>query len=128
MSEEKEYFTNFPNLTLLPWLIWGVIIGLIIAALFYSARLHADEARAADGSVAYVRHDAPCDDADINAHIIRLGAGQMLSQFKKGTLTYGGRDWRSCWIEVQEFVYSVDEEGAPFEAIPARIFKAKPGA
>lgn len=101
-----------------------------VAALFLLGvkKAIADEVRAPDGSVVYVRHDAACNDADILAHILRLGGGERAGEFKKGTLTYDGRDWRSCWIEVGGLVYSIDEEGSPLEPLPSRLFKARGGA
>ena len=109
--------------TLLPKLFWAAVIGLALAAALYPALSRADEFRSQDRSVALVRHDAKCDDADILAHILRLGGGDLLQQFKKATLTYGGRDWRSCWIEVDGMVYSIDEEGSPLQPLPARLFR-----
>jgi hypothetical protein len=63
MNEEKEWhdFTPMPNLTVLPWLVWGVIVGLVIAALFYSARLHADPLFSATAEgVTITLTDEPC--------------------------------------------------------------------
>jgi hypothetical protein len=111
------------------WLRLAVLVALAATALYVVGLFLPKEARAessvaaADGSVKYVRHDGQCEDADILKHLAQMGAGERLSEFKRGTLTYGGREWRSCWIEVDEMVYSVDEEGSPLQALPARIFK-----
>lgn len=97
---------------------------LFVIGLFLPKPAHADsQVSAPDGTVVYVRHDAKCDDADIVAHLTRMGAGERVGEFKKGTLTYGGRKWRSCWIEYQEHVVSVDEEGSPLQPLPVRLFK-----
>jgi hypothetical protein len=108
----------------------GTLLGALVAAcVLYSVRpARADAYRSKNGEAALVRHQTQCDDADILTHILRLGGGELLGQFKKATLTYGGREWRSCWIEIDGMVYSVDEEGAPMQAIPASLFKDGPSA
>lgn len=67
MSEEKEYFTQFPNLTILPWLCWGLILGLTLAAVFYASRVYAEPrfvATAQDGGVTITLYDDPCELTD----------------------------------------------------------------
>lgn len=81
-----------------------------------------DEFFTKDRSVGLVRHDVRCENSTILAHLVAMGAGQFLDQFKKATLTYGGRKWESCWIELDGFVMSVDEEGVPLEPIPSNRF------
>lgn len=103
------------------WILFGAFIAA--CAVYGIKKARADEYASQRGEVKLVRHQAPCDDADIGAHILRLGGGELLGQFKKATLTYGGREWRSCWVEVHGMVYSVDEEGEPLQAIPASMFK-----
>lgn len=104
-------------------------IGFIIFATFALAVIlsplmaQADEVRTPDGQYGYIRHEAKCDDADILKHLAGMGAGSRLDEFKNGTLTYEGKNWRSCWIEVDGTVYSVDSEGAPFQPLPVSIFK-----
>ena len=87
----------------------------------------ADEFFTKDRSVGLVRHEARCEHSKILAHLVAMGGGQFLDKFKKATLTFGGREWESCWIEMDGFVISIDEEGAPLEPIPARLFGGKPG-
>lgn len=126
MLEDPYFDQEEQRDTLLPKLFWALVIGLALAAALYPVFARADEFRSPDRSVALVRHDAQCDDADIVAHILRLGGGDLVDRFKKATLTYGGRDWRSCWVELDGMVYSVDEEGSPLQALPVRMFKAQP--
>ena len=122
-DETERDRQRFYWLRLAEWTALAAVIMLIVGMIVPKAA-HADsQITAPDGTDVYVRHDAKCDDADILAHLTRMGAGEMLDQFKKGTLTYGGRKWRSCWIEYQEHVVSVDEEGAPLQALPVRMFK-----
>lgn len=111
------------------WALRRIIVGIIAALVlglggaFWLKKALADEVRTPDGQYGYIRHEAQCDDADILAHLARMGAGAMLEQFKKGTLTHKGENWRSCWIEVDGTVYSVDSEGAQFQPLPVGIFK-----
>jgi hypothetical protein len=44
-------------------------------------------------------------------------------RFKAAVLTYGGKDWKSCWVEVDGAVLSIDEEGAPFQPVPRQMFR-----
>jgi hypothetical protein len=98
---------------------WVWIFAIIVC---FPSMLLADEFFTKDRSVGLVRHDARCEHSKILAHLVAMGAGQLLEHFKKATLTYGGRDWESCWIELDGFVMSVDEEGVPLEPIPSNRF------
>jgi len=67
MMDDKEHFYHdfpaMPNLTILPWLAWGVILGLVIAATFYASRVYAEPIAVAkdpaSGAVLTV-HSEPC--------------------------------------------------------------------
>lgn len=125
MATDSEWFEGkrYHRKTCLPISFWIGVIALT-GCFLYGAKAFADTSfQAKDGSVKYVRHSAQCEDADILKYLLAMGAGHLIDQFKKGTLTYGGREWRSCWIEMQETVFSVDEEGSPLEPIPATLFK-----
>ncbi len=123
---EDPYEYEEQRITVSPYwlLIVALLIPIALVGALWAGKVYADDSVGThDGSVKYVRHEAQCDDADILAVLLRMGAGDFLATFKKGTLTYGGREWRSCWTEIDGTVYSVDEEGVPFEPIPARSFK-----
>ena len=47
---------------------------------------------------------------------------QLHDLFKRATLTWGDRDWKSCWLQWEGKVYSIDEEGSAFQPIPANLF------
>ena len=53
--------------------------------------------------------DAAGADAGVAAALRRLARAELVARFKAATLTWGGRDWRSCWIEWQGEIYSIDE-------------------
>lgn len=114
--------------TVAPYSLLAILLGLALAGALWSGRVYGDSFRSPRGEVVLVRHQEPCDDAAILLHLQRGGLGRIAHQFKRATLTYGGRDWKSCWIEVGEWVYSVDEEGSPLERIPVDRFKDDPGA
>lgn len=78
---------------------------------------------ASSGPVALKLLQDPCKNSAVIAYLTKLGAGPNLRKFKAAVLTYGGRDWASCWIEFDGYVYSVDEEGSPLEPIPRKQFK-----
>ena len=97
-----------------------LLISLLVAVC---CPAQADRAFGVKGKVQLVIHETPCLNTTIQAHIVRMGGGHLLDKFKAATLTYGGRDWQSCWVEMDGFVVSVDEEGSPLEPIELARFK-----
>lgn len=131
MLNWSEYEPEHVQETRAHWLrlFWHIAccasLGVILALAVREAR--ADVASSPTGDVKLERHQAACDDADILAHVLRMGGAHVIDKLKKATLTYGGREWRSCWVEIDGYVFSVDEEGAPLQKIPASAFKDKSG-
>lgn len=73
----------------------------------------------------------PCVSEKVLQHLKQ----EWHASFKAAELTYGGRKWESCWIEIDltdqqgrpfKSVFSVDEEGAPLNppyGIPKQLFR-----
>lgn len=123
---------KLPRLTVLPFLLWALLVGLAIAGVFYASKLYAAlnyRAPGANGQVAGLRlSEAPCSYEKVLKHIKE----QFHSRFKAAILTWNGRDWQSCYTEfdapneagkVETFIFSIDEEGAPFNPVPKRMFR-----
>lgn len=103
------------------WL--SVVLALVIGAGIVTC--HASEIyrdRHEDGSpVAYRLTDKPCTDKKVRAYLyMRLLDDR---RFRAGILTWKGKDWASCWIEIRGTVHSIDEEGAPFQPVLRKLFK-----
>ena len=124
---------NTPRLMWLPWLLWALIIGLVIGLVFYASKANAAlnyRAQGSNGQVAGLRlSEAPCSYEKVLPHI----KAEWHQKFKAAILTYGGRDWQSCYLEFETmnpetgrpevFIFSVDEEGVQFQPIPKRMFR-----
>ena len=94
------------------------------------------QAQGADGQLAGLRlSEAPCVNEKVRLHLAKREVPpQYVEKFKAAVLTWGGRDWHSCWVKLDltdqhgrehEMVWSIDEEGAPFNppyGIPFRLF------
>lgn len=116
------------RLIILPWAIWAAIIGITLAAALYPAMGHAAEVfRSQDdkgGAANLTLHAEPCGDAKVMAHLVQKGIpAEWIGKFQRATLFYWGRNWASCWVEYNGTVISFDEEGAPFQPIPRRLFR-----
>lgn len=127
------------RLIILPWLVWAVIVGLAIGSVLYAGRVQAAlsyEAMGGNGQAAKLRlSEAPCTNAKVIKHLHALIKPEYISQFKAAVLTWGGRDWHSCWLILDlidqngrdvQTIWSVDEEGAPFNppyGVPRSLFR-----
>lgn len=67
--------------------------------------------------------DKPCTNSKVLAAINEKARPELRARFKEAQLLYSGKMWASCWIEMNEIVYSIDEEGAPLQAIPRFLFQ-----
>lgn len=114
--------SRFWRRTLIAWL---VIVSLGAGALAYCARAAAApkfEAIGQDGHPAELELlETPCTNKKVVAQL--RSKALDVRRFKAAVLTFGGKTWASCWIELQQLVFSIDEEGAPFQAVPRRLFK-----
>ena len=105
-------------------LLVAAFIGLPTAFAQTTEESEVFRAEGKNGHPAALRiFQSPCEDAQVLAHLIRRGAAEMVQGFKKAVLTWDGKDWSSCWIEVDGIVFSLDEENSPFQPVPRAMFK-----
>ena len=107
-----------------PWVQGAIGAGCAIA-LFIAAfnAIGAPMFKSSDGSVALKLKETPCSDEKVLFFLAQKVQPEFLGKFKDATLTYGGREWKSCWIEHQGHIFSIDEEGAPMQPIPLQYFR-----
>ena len=107
-----------------PW-VGAVVSGACLAALFVLATsaYAVPMLKSSDGSVALKLKDTPCSDEKVLFFLAQKVQPEFLGKFKDSVLTYGGREWKSCWIEHQGHIFSIDEEGAPMQPIPLQYFR-----
>lgn len=67
-------------------------------------------------------YQTPCADAEVIKNLIPKVSPEWLLKFKTERLTWDGKDWESCWLEVNGVVYSIDSEGAQLQPIPKSLF------
>jgi hypothetical protein len=98
---------------------------LLYAVKLYAAPLFKNTGN--DGQPVSLRLlDTPCTDPKVSAHLKANVKEEFIPKFKSAVLYYGGKHWASCWVEFNGFVYSYDEEGAPFNpptGIPRALFQ-----
>lgn len=148
MSEDTEWgeghefslFHHTPRKTLAPY--WVICIAILfgLAAAMISFRLYAALAYqdiGSNGKPAMLRlSEAPCANETVRGQMAKREVPEKYREkFKAAVLTWGGKDWHSCWLKIElidqngkehEFVWSIDEEGAPFNppyGVPLRLFK-----
>lgn len=68
--------------------------------------------------------DEPCTDAAVVRQLVAKIRSDLVDGFRRGRLTWEGKDWESCWMLHEDVVYSIDEEGSMFQPIPLRLFKS----
>lgn len=112
--------TRFWKWTLVGWLF---VVGLFGAGMAKCAS-GAEVYRGIDnqgGPAVLTLQEQPCTNAKVLAKLYE----QFLDdrRFKASTLLYHGKEWASCWVERRGTVHSMDEEGAPFQPIPRRLFR-----
>jgi hypothetical protein len=136
MSQDKDYFggRNVEETAIdkgergrLRKIVGACVAGALVAVF---ALLWVKDAKAAemfrgmggDGKPAILKIlNEPCTNEKVVGHLQSRLLDFRL--FKRAILTYGDRDWASCWAEVNGVVLSVDEEDAPFQAVPRVLFK-----
>jgi hypothetical protein len=122
MTDQEYEDLDRRELTILGRWFWGTVIAVVAVFLWsvqaYAAKVFKAEGR--DGNPAALRlFDKPCTDQKVLSKVMEA----MRDKLKAAQLTYGGAEWASCWIELNGSVYSIDEEGAPFQPVPRYLFK-----
>lgn len=100
---------------------FAVFLGLVLA-LFVGNVLAAPTFRSTDQNdrtMQLVLLNDSCKDEKVLKHIKH----EWHAKLRAARLTWGGQEWSSCWIEIDGLIYSVDEAGAPLQAIPRRAFR-----
>lgn len=114
--------------TLFPALFWILVIAGVICLVGQAKAALNYRAETPSGTVGLRLSEAPCTYEKVLVHI----KPEFHSMLKAAILTYGGRDWQACYIEmdmpgptgkVEAMIFAVDEEGAPLQALPKSIFK-----
>lgn len=151
MSHETEWFWGrsldahdkedlpMKRMTVIPWLLWAFVIALAIYGVIHATKSHAAlnyQAQGPDGQVAGLRlSEAPCTNEKVREALKAHIKPEYQAKFKAAVLTWKGRDWHSCWLQIEvvdqngrehEMIWSVDEEGVPFNppyGIPKRMFR-----
>jgi len=73
-------------------------------------------------SVTLRLYDKPCT----NPKVVALVQPSRLPLLKAATLTWtDGKDYASCWVDLNGTVYSIDEGGDPLQPIPRELFKVE---
>lgn len=67
--------------------------------------------------------DTPCSDVVVLKHLAGNVRPEFLDKFKNARLYWAGKEWASCWLELDGVVYSLDEEGTPLQPIPRSAFR-----
>jgi parallel beta-helix repeat protein len=107
-----------PNLTVLPWLVWGVIVGLVIAALFYSVQAARRPA---------VQHDSRWRHHHAHGRALR-GCGDH-EPAVPGDVGREGQAFEGCWAphrELQVVIAYFDDKTVAL--IPIQAFVKVVGA
>lgn len=99
---------------------WVVIL---IYLTCWPAAVFAHPTLTASNGDSLILYEAKCEDQAILAYIVANGAGKYLDQFKQATLLFGGVTLKSCWLEHEGLVYSIDETGDKLQPIPRSAFK-----
>jgi hypothetical protein len=115
------------NARRLGFLMFAVIAAVLLLHPLFIRTAHSApvfKAEGADGSHAGLRLlDAPCAEEKVLVHLRLRVQPALLPRFKAAVLTWGGRVWASCWIDVDGVVYSMDEEGSLFQPVPRPLFR-----
>lgn len=115
-----------PRPTIMPLLIWAVVVAIAIGSALYAAKVIAAPVYKGTGDnnqpVMLRLSQEPCTDAKMQAIVSERVRPEMRARLKTAVLTWGGRTWASCWLVHDGIVYSIDEEGAPLQPIPMSRF------
>lgn len=116
--------TRFWGWTLIAWLFVVGLFGAGVATcaqgaeVFRAKDLH-------DRPMALKLLSDPCPESVAKWLPIRVKE-EFRAGMRAAILTWGGRDWAACWIELEGDVHSIDEEGVLLndgEGTPRRFFR-----
>lgn len=83
--EEKEWFARFPNMTILPLILWALVIGLTAGALLYGISARAEPiAQASSGNIVITVFNEPCTHPDAVSNLPNRAT------WKEGDKVYDG--------------------------------------
>jgi len=113
--------SRFWGWTLFAWLLFIAIIVLGFVKCAQAAEVYRVEDPPGKVRMSLRLSEEPCTHARVRAALY----AKLLDdrRFKAAVLFYAGRDWASCWADVDGVVLSMDEEGAPLQPLPRREFK-----
>ena len=100
--------------------LWAVVL---IYLSCWPAAVFADPQLVAQNGDSLTLHSSPCEDSTILAHIVASGGGHLLDRFKTATLLWHGETLKSCWVESEGWVYSIDEKGDRLQPLLRADFK-----
>ena len=138
MSDEKEYFTEFPKwlrLTVLPWYLWV----LIVVVAIWATKAYAEEVPLyvfEDEAVSLSLFSGPCENETANAAAqntplkglkLQKAASVWVVQSPVGLLRIG---YAGCWAELNyrgRQGYAVAFEDGEVRFFPAEGFKKTKG-
>ena len=105
--------------------VWGSFALLVALLVVVPVACAAEVFRAnmEKGPMSLKLLEARCSDAAVLKHLMQRVRPDLLDKFKDARLHWEGKDWASCWIELDGMVYSMDAEGAPLQPIPRALFK-----
>lgn len=114
--------SRFWGWTLFAWLIFIALAGVGIVKCAQAAPTF--NAFGMDGNPAALElRQTPCENAAVVKHLREKVKPEYISSFRAAVLTWGGKQWASCWIERDGVIFSIDEEGSYFQPTPRRFFR-----
>ena len=132
-DKEHSYHDFYPrddrlilSLWILRIMLWVVLLLFVaVATRAFAAPVFKNVGN--DGNPLSLRllHE-PCTNEKVLAHLKAGVKPEYIPKFQAAILHFGRKDWASCWIEIQDHVLSIDEEGYPLNppsGIPRFLFK-----
>ena len=141
----KEYdydFPKFPKFTLLPWLLWALVVGLVIAGVLYASKVASEEVPVhvfEDKGVLIRMMPGPCVDG-VSALVISMNVPpQFSSKFRAIESEWPMQDgsrraFAGCWASFKaEEIGSTEDvlvlvfEDRQYFVVPKKEFLKTPG-
>lgn len=106
-------------------ILFGLLLLLAVSAAEAQEFRALFKSRSPSGSELVLRRtQASCTNQQVRAALALAVSPELLRQFKRSILTWEGRDWESCWIERDGYVYSMDEAGELLQPVPEGLFRS----